>query len=51
MKNRKKETVFVGIMAGATEALGYAHGEADMSNYKVRIPRDLDVRAIRKTRC
>lgn len=48
MKKRKKETVFEGIMAGAKEALAYARGEADASRYKVHIPEDLDVKAIRK---
>jgi putative transcriptional regulator len=47
MKRRKKETVFEGIMAGAKEALAYARGEADLSQYKVHIPKDLDVKAIR----
>ena len=48
MKKRKKETVFEGIMAGAKEALAYARGEADPSQYKVHIPKDLDVKAIRE---
>lgn len=48
MKKRKKETVFEGIMAGAKEALAYARGEGDLSRYKVHIPDDLDVKAIRK---
>ena len=47
MKKRKKETVFEGIMAGALEALAYARGEADLSQYKVHIPKELDVKAIR----
>lgn len=48
MTKRKKETVFEGIMAGAKEALAYARGEADPSEYKVHIPEDLDVKAIRE---
>ena len=48
-KPKKKETVFEGIMAGAREALGYARGDADPSQYKIHIPKDIDVRAIRKT--
>lgn len=48
MKKRKKETVFEGVMAGAKEALAYARGEADPSQYKVHIPEDLDVKAIRE---
>ena len=49
MKKQKKETVFEGIMAGAKEALAYAHGEADLSQYRVHIPDELDVKAIRKS--
>jgi putative transcriptional regulator len=48
-KKRKKETVFDGIMAGAKEALAYAKGEADASKFRVHIPEDIDVKAIRKT--
>jgi len=48
MTKRKKETVFEGIMAGAKEALAYAHGETDSAQYKVHIPEDLDVKAIRE---
>ena len=48
MKKQKKEMVFEGIMAGAKEALAYARGEADPSQYKVHIPEDLDVKAIRE---
>lgn len=49
MKKRKKETVFEGIMAGAKEALAYARGEGDLSRYKIHIPGDIDVKAIRKS--
>ncbi len=49
MTKRKKETVFDGIMAGAKEALAYARGDADPSEYKVHIPEDLDVKAIRES--
>ncbi len=48
MKKRKKETVFEGIMTGAKEALAYARGEADPSRYKVHIPENVDVKAIRE---
>ena len=48
MKKQKKETVFEGVMAGARKALAYARGEADESQYKVHIPEDLDVKAIRE---
>lgn len=49
MKKRKKETVFEGMLAGAKEALAYARGEADLTQYKVHIPEDIDVKAIRET--
>ena len=49
MTKRKKEAIFDGIMAGAKEALAYARGEADPSEYKVHIPEDLDVKAIRES--
>ena len=48
MKKRKKETVFEGMLAGAKEALAYARGEADLTQYKVHIPEDIDVKAIRE---
>jgi hypothetical protein len=48
MKKRKRKTAFDGILAGAKEALAYAHGEADLSDYRVHIPDDIDVKAIRK---
>jgi putative transcriptional regulator len=45
---KKKNAVFEGIIAGAREALAYARGEADLSQYRVHIPEDLDVKAIRE---
>jgi putative transcriptional regulator len=45
---RKRETVFEGILAGAKEALAYARREADLAHYKVHIPDELDVKAIRE---
>jgi putative transcriptional regulator len=47
-KRKKKKTVFDGIMAGAKEALAYARRETDPSQYKIHIPEDLDVKAIRQ---
>lgn len=47
-KAKRKETVFEGIMQGAREALAFARGEADLSQYRVHVPEDLDVKAIRK---
>lgn len=37
MKKRKKKSVFEGVMVGAKEALAYAKGEADQSQFKVHI--------------
>ena len=45
---KRKETVFEGVMTGAREALAYARGEAEKSQYRVHIPEDLDVKAIRE---
>jgi putative transcriptional regulator len=35
------------ILRGARQALAYADGSADKSAYRVHVPRDVDVRAIR----
>lgn len=40
-------TVPKSIRRGLKQALAYAKGEADKSQYRVHVPRDLDVRAIR----
>jgi len=48
VRKRKAQTVFDGIMAGAKDALAFARGEADEAQYKVHIPDDLDVKAIRE---
>jgi putative transcriptional regulator len=47
-KAKRKETVFEGIMQGALEALAFAKGTADLSQYKIHVPEELDVKAIRK---
>jgi hypothetical protein len=47
-KKKKRNHVFEGIKKGLEEALAYANGTADMSRYKVHIPEDLDVKAIRE---
>ncbi len=47
-KKKKRSHVFEGIKKGLEEALAYANGTADMSRYKVHIPEDLDVKAIRE---
>jgi putative transcriptional regulator len=36
-----------GILRGLNEALAFAEGTADMSLYKVHIPAEIDVKAIR----
>jgi putative transcriptional regulator len=47
-KKKKRNHVFEGIKKGLEEALAYANGTADPSRYKVHIPEDLDVKAIRE---
>jgi putative transcriptional regulator len=48
-KQRKKPNPFFeGILQGAREALAFANGTADLSQYKVHVPEELDVKAIRK---
>ena len=37
-----------GILRGLEQALAYAKGEADLSQYRVHTPKALDVAAIRK---
>jgi putative transcriptional regulator len=41
------KAVAKGIRRGLQEALAYARGEADPADYRVHVPRDVDVRAIR----
>lgn len=36
------------ILQGAREALDYARGEADAAAFRVHVPADVDVRAIRR---
>lgn len=36
------------ILQGAREALAYAKGEADSSRYRVHIPGEIDVKALRR---
>jgi len=36
------------IMAGMEDALAFAKGEADKSQYRIRVPADVDVKSIRK---
>ena len=36
------------ILQGAREALAFARGEGDLSAYRVHVPSDIDVRALRR---
>jgi putative transcriptional regulator len=47
-KTRKKNHLYEGIKAGLEEALAFARGEADMSKIRVHLPKDIDVKAIRR---
>jgi putative transcriptional regulator len=40
--------VFEDIRAGMLEALAFARGEADPASYRMHVPSDMDVRAIRR---
>ena len=42
------ESVFNDIAAGLEDAIAIARGEADPATYRVHVPADLDVKAIRK---
>lgn len=41
------KAVTKGIRRGLEEALAYAQGDADLAKYRVHVPGDVDVRAIR----
>jgi putative transcriptional regulator len=41
------KTVAKSIRRGLEEALAYARGEADIDKYRVHVPQQIDVRAIR----
>ncbi len=45
---KKRNPFFEGVKQGLGEAIAYANGTADLSKYKVHIPKDVDVKAIRK---
>jgi len=36
------------ILQGAKEALAFARGEADPADYRIHVPSDVDVKAVRK---
>ena len=45
---KKRNHVYEGIKAGLEEAIAYANRSANLSQYKVHIPEDLDVKQIRE---
>lgn len=47
-KKNKRNHLFEGIKKGLEEAIAFANGTGDLSQYKVHLPEDLNVRAIRK---
>jgi len=47
-KTRKKNHLYEGIKQGLEEAIAFARGEADMSKIRVHVPKDVDVRAVRR---
>lgn len=42
------DEVFASIMEGAKQAIGILKGEADPATYRVHVPVDVDVKAVRK---
>ena len=44
---KKKDPIAESILRGARQALAFAKGEADVSQYRVHIPHEIDVRRIR----
>jgi putative transcriptional regulator len=47
-KQAKKPRLFDDIKEGLLEAIAVAKGEADPSTYKIHVPKDVNVKAIRK---
>ena len=45
---KKKDKTAESILRGARQALAFAKGEADVGKYRVHVPNEIDVRAIRK---
>ncbi len=48
IKQESDTTNFDGIMAGLKDAIEIAEGRADPATYRVHVPDDIDVRAVRK---
>jgi putative transcriptional regulator len=49
MTTKKKKINRAGsrILQGAREALAFARGDADLSAFRIHVPKDIDVRALR----
>ncbi|RIK91875.1 MAG: transcriptional regulator [Proteobacteria bacterium] len=47
LPTRPKRDVAAEILEGMNQALAFAKGEADVSHYRIHVPRAVDVRAIR----
>lgn len=45
---KKRNPFYEGIRQGLEEAVAFSKGEADLSRYRVHIPRDVDVKAVRE---
>jgi putative transcriptional regulator len=43
-----KQSDFDGILSGLKDVEAYAKGEADLAAYRVHVPKEIDVRAIRQ---
>ena len=44
---QRRDDDFAGIMAGLNDAVGIAEGNADQSTYRLHVPAEIDVKAIR----
>lgn len=47
-KQSKRNEIFEGMKRGLEEVLAFSRGEGDLSQFRVHIPAELDVKAIRK---
>lgn len=44
----RKNSMFEDLKASMNEAIAFANGKADLKGYRIHIPSEIDVRAIRK---
>ena len=51
MKKKIRKTVHDQMMEGMADAVAFARGQANTAKYRVHVPSDVDVKAIRKTLC